>query len=38
MENEDKYLTHIIYVYSDGKIKVQKEEKPIKVIERDYEE
>lgn len=33
-----KYLTQTIYVYSDGTINVKQEEKPIIVIEREYEE
>jgi hypothetical protein len=37
MESENKYLTHIIYIYNDGTINVKKEEKPIRLIERDYE-
>jgi hypothetical protein len=37
MESENKYLTHTIYIYNDGTINVKKEEKPIRLIERDYE-
>ena len=33
-----KYLTNTIHVYSDGTIDVKQEEKPIIVIEREYEE
>lgn len=33
-----KYLTQTIYVYSNGEIDVKQEEKPIIVIEREYEE
>ena len=33
-----KYLTNTIRVYSDGIIDVKQEEKPIIVIEREYEE
>ena len=33
-----KYLTNTIHVYSDGRIDVKQEEKPIIVIKRDHEE
>lgn len=36
--DNDKYLTHTIYVYSDGTIKVRNEEKPIREIELEYEQ
>jgi hypothetical protein len=32
-----KYLTNTIHVYSDGTIDVKQEEKPVIVIEREYE-
>jgi hypothetical protein len=38
MGTDNKYLTHIIYVYNDGTVDVKQEEKPIVVIERTYEE
>lgn len=38
MGADNKYVTHIIYVYNDGTVDVKQEEKPIIVIDRTYEE